>query len=148
MTEILLVNGPNLNRLGTREPGIYGSSSLSEIEQMVVEAGSKQSCVINTFQSNCEGSIIDYLQENSRVHGLLINPGAFTHYSYAIRDCIAGLSIPTVEVHISQIYKREEFRHTSVIAPVCIGQISGFGDFGYLLGLRGLLEYLAQYEES
>ncbi len=144
MWEILLVNGPNLNLLGTREPNVYGTTSLADIEEMVVRAGEKQGIKVHAFQSNSEGTIIDFLQEHRSANGIIINPGAFTHYSYAIRDCLAALSLPVVEVHISQVYQREEFRHSSVIAPVCIGQISGFGDFGYLLGLQGLLDYLTK----
>ncbi|NLM25659.1 MAG: type II 3-dehydroquinate dehydratase [Firmicutes bacterium] len=144
MTEILLVNGPNLNLLGVREPEIYGSVTLEDIEKQVTLAAAKQGFSLKTFQSNSEGKIIDFLQENADAEGLIINPGAYTHYSYAIRDCIAGLRIPAVEVHLSQIYSREEFRQRSVIAPVCIGQISGFGDFSYLLGLQALIDYFTR----
>lgn len=144
MAEILLVNGPNLNLLGVREPEIYGSVTLEDIEKQVTLAAAKQGFSLKTFQSNSEGKIIDFLQENADAEGLIINPGAYTHYSYAIRDCIAGLRIPAVEVHLSQIYSREEFRQRSVIAPVCIGQISGFGDFSYLLGLQALIDYFTR----
>jgi len=144
VTEILLVNGPNLNLLGVREPEIYGSVTLEDIEKQVTLAAAKQGFSLKTFQSNSEGKIIDFLQENADAEGLIINPGAYTHYSYAIRDCIAGLRIPAVEVHLSQIYSREEFRQRSVIAPVCIGQISGFGDFSYLLGLQALIDYFTR----
>jgi len=144
VAEILLVNGPNLNLLGVREPEIYGSVTLEDIEKQVTLAAAKQGFSLKTFQSNSEGKIIDFLQENADAEGLIINPGAYTHYSYAIRDCIAGLRIPAVEVHLSQIYSREEFRQRSVIAPVCIGQISGFGDFSYLLGLQALIDYFTR----
>lgn len=140
MQQILLVNGPNLNLLGVREPDIYGNVTLADIEKMVSKAGERQGFAIKTFQSNSEGKIIDFLQANHTSMGLIINPGAYTHYSYAIRDCIAGLQLPAVEVHLSQIHQREEFRHQSVIAPVCIGQICGFGDFSYLLGLQALID--------
>lgn len=148
MMEILLVNGPNLNLLGTREPEVYGDAALADIERMVALAAGKQGFRLCCFQANGEGEIIDFLQEHRRAVGLIINPGAFSHYSYAIRDCIKALAIPAVEVHISQIYQREPFRHTSVIAPVCIGQISGFGDFGYLLALQGLIDFLCREEKS
>lgn len=142
MKVILLVNGPNLNLLGEREPEIYGAVTLADIEAMVTYAGQKQGYLIKSFQANSEGEIIDFIQEQSKsAIGLIINPGAFTHYSYAIRDCIAATNLPAVEVHISQIYQREEFRHKSVIAPVCIGQVTGFADFGYLLGLQGIIDY-------
>src|SRR5690625_5173734 len=108
MTKILLVNGPNLNLLGTREPEVYGFTTLSDIEQMVIAAGKRQKVDVLTCQSNSEGKLIDFMQTNQHANGIIINPGAFTHYSYAIRDCLAGLEIPTVEVHISHNYQREE----------------------------------------
>ena len=144
---ILLVNGPNLNLLGTREPEVYGDTTLVDIEQMMIRATEKQGFSLKCFQANGEGEIIDFLQKHRDAAGLIINPGAYTHYSYAIRDCIKALSIPAVEVHISRIYQREPFRHTSVIAPVGIGQISGFGDFGYLLALQGLIDFLCGEEK-
>lgn len=147
MPHVLLVNGPNLNLLGVREPDIYGSVTLQDIEEMLNLAAKKQGYSLKAFQSNSEGKIMDFLQENHQAEGLIINPGAYTHYSYGIRDCIAGLKIPTVEIHMSQIYSREEFRHHSVIAPVCIGQISGFGDFGYLLALQALIDYFTRRNE-
>mgnify|MGYP001157861224 CR=1 FL=1 len=146
--EILLVNGPNLNLLGTREPEWYGDATLTEIERMVEQAADRQGFRVRSYQANGEGEIIDFLQRHREAAGLIINPGAFTHYSYAIRDCIKALGIPAVEVHISQIYQRETFRHTSVIAPVCIGQISGFGGFGYLLALQGLIDFLCREEKD
>ncbi len=148
MGEILLVNGPNLNLLGTRQPHIYGDTTLADIERMVTLAADKQGYTVRCFQSNGEGQIIDFLQQQSQACGIIINPGAFTHYSYAIRDCIESIKKPTVEVHISAIYQRDVFRHISVVAPVCIGQISGFGDFGYLLALQGLLDYLCREEQN
>lgn len=146
MEEILLVNGPNLNTLGSRQPDVYGTMTLLDIEQMVTFAAKRQGYTLKCFQANSEGEIIDFLQQHASAMGAIINPGAFTHYSYAIRDCIESINIPAVEVHISAIYQREEFRHTSVIAPVCIGQISGFSDFGYLLALQGLIDYLCREE--
>ena len=146
--DILLVNGPNLNLMGAREPEVYGDTKLCEIEKMVTLAAGRQGFQITCFQANGEGEIIDFLQQHRGAAGLIINPGAYTHYSYAIRDCIKALGIPTVEVHISQIYHRESFRHTSVIAPVCIGQICGFGDFGYLMALQGLIDYLCREEQD
>lgn len=145
--EILLVNGPNLNLLGTREPDVYGDTTLTDIEKMVAHAAAKQGFTLKCFQANGEGEIIDFLQEHRGAAGLIINPGAYTHYSYAIRDCIKALEMPAVEVHISNIYQREAFRHTSVISPVCLGQISGFGDFGYLLALQALIDFLCGEEK-
>lgn len=142
MRQIGLINGPNINMLGSREPSVYGDVSLRDIEKMVSLSAKKQGFTLTCFQSNSEGEIIDFIQNQNQTAGLIINPGAFTHYSYAIRDCIKAVDLPTVEVHISAIYRREPFRHKSVIAPVCIGQISGFGDFGYLLALQGLIDYL------
>jgi len=139
MKTILLVNGPNLNMLGTREPDVYGTTTLGEIERMVSEAAAKYNMTIRAFQSNHEGAIIDFLQaEYGDASGIIINPGAFTHYSYAIRDCIAGLDLPAIEVHISNIQRREEWRRKSVLTEVCTGLISGLGVEGYLLALQYL----------
>jgi len=145
--EILLVNGPNLNLLGDREPDVYGVVALAEIEQQVTIAAQRQGFQVRCFQANGEGQIIDFIQNHRTAAGLIINPGAYTHYSYAIRDCIQAVKIPAVEIHLSRIYQREPFRHHSVIAPVCIGQISGFGAFGYLLALQGLIDYLGREEK-
>jgi len=140
---ILVINGPNLNRLGLREPEIYGRTTLKDVENLLKEEGDKIGVGLDFFQSNNEGSIVDAIQQaNDRYDGIIINPGAYTHYSIAIRDAIAGEDIPTVEVHISNIYKREEFRKTSVIAPVAMGQISGFGIYSYVLALYGIVNYL------
>ncbi|MGB9682202.1 MAG: type II 3-dehydroquinate dehydratase [bacterium] len=140
---ILVINGPNLNRLGLREPEIYGNATLEDVENLLKEEGNKLGVSLSFFHSNSEGSIIDAIQQaNNRYDGIIINPGAYTHYSIAIRDAIAGENIPTVEVHISNIYKREEFRKNSVIAPVVVGQISGFGIYGYILALYGIINYL------
>lgn len=134
--KITIINGPNLNLLGTREPSVYGSETLSDIENMIKAEAEKYTCETDFFQSNHEGEIIDRLHQ-CRCDGtdaVVINAGAFTHYSYAIRDAISSIEIPCVEVHMSNIHAREEFRHTSVIAPVCKGQICGFGSMSYILG--------------
>jgi len=144
MTKILVLHGPNLNLLGARERSIYGNVTLGTIDRELVAAAGTDN-EIRTFQSNCEGGLIDEIHcARSWADGLLMNPGAFTHYSYAIRDAVAGVALPTVEVHLSNVHSREEFRHRSVIAPVCVGQISGFGWRSYLLGLQGLLSYIAE----
>ncbi|NLY11969.1 MAG: type II 3-dehydroquinate dehydratase [Firmicutes bacterium] len=140
MKEILLVNGPNLNLLGTREPEIYGNTTLNEIENEVTELAKENGYLLTCFQANSEGAIIDFIQQHKDAAGLIINPGAFTHYSIAIRDCIVAVGIPTIEVHLSNIYAREEFRHRSVIAPVCVGQITGLGKVGYLLALTSFMQ--------
>lgn len=147
MKQMLLLNGPNLNMLGIREPGVYGSLSLQSITDRLSKLAVELGVGLEAFQSNHEGELID------RIHaaygtkdGILFNPGAFTHYSYAIRDAISAVGIPVVEVHISNIHKRESFRHVSVIAPVAIGQIAGFGPDGYELGLRALIQYIERSE--
>jgi 3-dehydroquinate dehydratase-2 len=140
---ILVVHGPNLNLLGEREPEVYGALTLDDLNrEILLYAYSKQADVL-FFQSNHEGEIIDYLHDKRKTaDGLVINPGAFTHYSIAIRDAIAGISIPAVEVHLSDIHKRETFRKKSVIKDVCIDQISGLGKESYLRGLDVLLAYI------
>lgn len=140
---VLVINGPNLNRLGLREPDIYGRFTLVDLEEILRKEGETLGVELDFFQSNSEGAIVDAIQQaKGRYDGLIINPGAYTHYSIAIRDAIAGEGIPTVEVHISNIYKREDFRHHSFIAPVAIGQITGFGIYGYVIALYGLNNYL------
>ena len=141
--KILVINGPNLNLLGKREPDIYGSETLDEIEQWLCEQPDTTSMELKFFQSNHEGVIIDTIHEViGRFDGIIINPGAFTHYSYAIRDAIEAVNIPTVEVHLSDIYKREDFRKISVIKPVCVQQICGLGKVGYLNGVKVLKNLL------
>ncbi|WP_456279367.1 type II 3-dehydroquinate dehydratase [Bacillus sp. AK128] len=145
MKRILLLNGPNLNRLGIREPSTYGNVTLQELENNLHILAQQHRLSLDCFQSNHEGELIDQIHHaDSSVDGIIINPGAFTHYSYAIRDAIASISIPVIEVHISNIHAREEFRHHSVIAPVTQGQIVGFGVLGYHLALLALKERLGE----
>ncbi|MCC8435897.1 type II 3-dehydroquinate dehydratase [Brevibacillus sp. M2.1A] len=140
MTSVLLLNGPNLNLLGTREPDVYGRETLEDVvttlKGVMDELGGK----LEHLQSNHEGVLIDAIHQARGVHdGILINPGAFTHYSYAIRDALASVALPTIEVHISNIHAREPFRHHSVIAPIAIGQVVGLGIDGYEWALRALV---------
>ncbi|MDX2100501.1 MAG: type II 3-dehydroquinate dehydratase [Leptolyngbyaceae cyanobacterium bins.59] len=140
---ILVIHGPNLNLLGKREPEIYGRLNLNDINEMLQREAATLGIGLVAFQSNCEGALIDAIHEALSEHqGLIINPGAYTHTSVAIRDAITGVGIPTVEVHLSNVYRRESFRHRSFIAPVAIGQISGFGAESYRLGLQALVNYL------
>ncbi len=149
MASILVLHGPNLNLLGLREPGIYGSASLWDINQMLEQAAIALNARITAFQSNHEGALIDQIHAALDVHqGILINPGGYTHTSVALRDAIAAVNLPTVEVHLSNIHKREAFRHHSYIAPVAIGQISGFGIESYRLGLQALVQHLESNHKS
>lgn len=148
MTRILLINGPNLNRLGKREPAHYGTTTLNDIEKGLQKQAEELQVELSCFQSNHEGDIIDKLHEaeDNGVNGIMINPGAFTHYSYAIRDAIAGIDVPVIEVHISNIHARESFRHQSVTAPVSAGQIVGLGVQGYNLALQAIVNIAKERE--
>ena len=138
--KILIINGPNLNLLGVREPDIYGSESLSDIENWLNDQPEAGGHSITWFQSNHEGELIDFIHgAMGNAGGIVINPGAFTHYSYAIRDAIAAINVPTVEVHLSDINTRGNFREISVIKDVCLDQISGLGKIGYLKGIQRLI---------
>ncbi len=140
--KILVINGPNLNLLGEREPGIYGDQSYSALSEMVMDKADELGAKCEIFQSNHEGAIIDKLHSARKdFDGVVLNAGAYTHYSYAIRDAIAAIKIPVIEVHISNVFARDEFRKNSVIAPVCKGSISGFGFAGYLMAMDALAKY-------
>ena len=135
---IIVINGPNLNMLGNRETSVYGNDTLMDLENYIKKEFNDIN--IEFFQSNYEGAIIEMLHKvNEGYDGVVLNPGAFTHYSYAIHDAIKSIKTKVVEVHISNVYQREEFRHKSVTAPACIGQISGFGFYGYILGINAII---------
>jgi 3-dehydroquinate dehydratase-2 len=137
MIRILVLNGPNLNLLGERKPEVYGAARLSDIEAALSSLAEETGVEIVFFQSNHEGALIDALHEaRETCHAVVFNPGAFTHYSYALRDAVESIQIPVVECHLSNIHAREEFRRTSVIAPACAGQVAGFGVTSYMLSLR------------
>lgn len=138
--KILVLHGPNLNMLGSRQPAIYGSKTLAEINSLLQKRAHELGVELETFQSNHEGALVDFLQERSpEAAGIIINPGALTHYGLSLRDALTDASLPAIEVHLSNIYAREEFRQQSVIAPIAQGQISGLGWRGYIAALETLV---------
>ena len=149
MSKILIIHGPNLNLLGQREKDIYGKATLAEINGLLQDLAKKRNAQLEIFQSNHEGEIVDKIgkAKKDQIKAILINPAAYTHTSVAIRDAISAVEIPTVEVHLSNIYAREEFRHTSLIAPVCHGQVSGFGVQSYILGLEAAISLISPPEK-
>lgn len=143
MHKILVLNGPNINMLGIRSREIYGTVSMEQINEKISNEAMKLGIEVDFFQSNIEGELVIKIQQALDLYsGIIINPGAYTHYSIALRDAIEAVGLPCIEVHISNIYAREEFRHKSVIAPVCKGQIAGLGYKGYILALYGVIDYL------
>lgn len=138
--KLLVINGPNLNFLGIREKAVYGTENYEYLVDRLMSKAKAEGHELEVYQSNCEGEIIDRIQEayRTKVGGIIINPGAYTHYSYAIRDALASVNIPKIEVHISNVHRREEFRHISVTAPACTGQIVGLGLTGYELAMDWL----------
>lgn len=141
--KILLINGANLNMLGTREPEKYGSTTLKEIQTSVVNRGKELGAIVDVYQTNHEGDIVDKIQSAKGVYdGILLNAGGYTHTSVVIRDAISAVQIPTVEIHMTNIHAREEFRHTSLLSAVCVAQVVGFKEQSYLLGLEGLVNFL------
>ncbi|MGC8228453.1 type II 3-dehydroquinate dehydratase [Pseudobacillus badius] len=150
MKNILLLNGPNLNRLGKREPEIYGRETLQDLEKRIIAKGEEWGASVRTFQSNHEGELIDriHLAADEKMDGIIFNPGAFTHYSYALRDAVASVPVPVIEVHISNIHSREPFREHSVIAPVAAGQIAGLGVIGYELALQAIIHIQGKGETN
>jgi len=144
MNKILVVHGPNLDLLGEREPNVYGKDTLENINSLLQKEAEKNNAELKIFQSNSEGDIVNFLRDNRKwAEGIIINPAAYTHTSVAIRDAIKALNIPTVEVHLSNIYAREEFRQKSLISPVAVATISGFGKQSYVLALHGILSLIS-----
>lgn len=143
MKHFLFLNGPNLNRLGTRAPEIYGSDNLEEINNWLLTEAQKNNLQLTFYQSNHEGALIDQLhQAEGKMDGIIFNPGGYSHTSVALRDAVESIAVPVVEVHLSNIYARDSFRHNSLIAPKCLGQITGFGKYSYLMGMLVLLNIL------
>ena len=143
MIKILIVHGPNLNLLGERETEWYGTVTLDKINELIIKKAKEVGCQVQIKQTNHEGKIIDFIQEaRGWAQGIIINPGGYTHTSVAIRDAISATRLPVIEVHLSNIYQRENFRHRSLIAPVCVGQISGLGEQGYILALEAMINIL------
>jgi 3-dehydroquinate dehydratase-2 len=143
--KILVLNGPNLNLLGTREKSVYGTETLADILQDLTQYANERDVELRTFQSNSEGALVDAIHDaRNWAGGIVLNAGAYTHYSIALRDAIAGVGLPVVEVHLSNVHAREEFRHKSVLAPVCLGVIAGFGRWSYLLGVDALIRHLSK----
>ena len=139
MTQVLVIHGPNLNLLGVREPDMYGSRTLAEIDELIKQQAAQLELAVTIIQSNHEGELVEAVQQaRDRVHAIIINPAAYTHTSVALRDAIAAVGLPTIEVHLSNVFAREQFRHDSVTAPVCRGQICGFGPASYLLALHAV----------
>jgi len=146
---ILVINGPNLNLLGQRNQKYYGKKTLKAINQMLLNCAEKSKVKLLFFQSNCEGKIIDFIQKSSkRAEGILINPGALTHYGYSLRDALLDTELPIIEVHLSSIEERENFRKIDVLSDIVIEKIFGFGEKSYLLGLEKLVDYLGKRDES
>ena len=143
MTSILILNGPNLNLLGTRQPEVYGDTTLDQIETLCIETGRKAGCNVTCYQSNHEGELVEAIHAARNTHdGIILNAGAYTHTSVALMDAISSAGVPVVELHLSNIHAREEFRHKSYIAPVAVGQICGFGPKGYVLAIYAILDHL------
>lgn len=146
---ILIVNGPNLKLLGTREPSIYGSETLEQIVARAIAFGAERGVAVSAYQSDIEGELVAAIgAARGTADGIVINPAAYTHTSVALRDAIAACGLPVVEVHLSNTHRREAFRHTSLTAPVCVGQIMGFGGTGYLLALEGLIRHLKSAQKE
>lgn len=145
MRKIAVFNGPNLNMLGIREPGIYGSETLSSIEEMLKEHAAALDVELHFFQTNHDGAMIDAIHAAfGKLDGIIMNPGAWTHYNYTIRDALTTVNLPVIEVHLSNIHKREAFRHHSVVAPIAVGQIAGLGSYGYVLALDAMVRLLGE----
>jgi len=143
MTSLLILNGPNLNLLGTRQPEVYGDTTLDQIETLCIETGRKAGCNVTCYQSNHEGELVEAIHAARNTHdGIILNAGAYTHTSVALMDAISSAGVPVVELHLSNIHAREEFRHKSYIAPVAVGQICGFGPKGYALAIDAILDHL------